>query len=62
MNNTLTAEIQKVIDRMKTIDPLEEGYSDLIEYLKDLVNIYDQMDAIQSDTGDKMIFLMNGGI
>jgi len=60
--NTLPAEIQKVIDRMKSIDPLEEGYSDLIEYLKDLTNIYDQMDAIQSDTGDKMIFLMNGGI
>ena len=60
--NTLTNEIQKVIDRMKDIDPLEEGYSDLIEYLKDLVNIYDQMDAIQSDTGEKMIFLMNGGI
>jgi hypothetical protein len=47
---------------MKSIDPLEEGYGDLIEYLKDLVNIYDQMDAIRSDTGDKMIFLMNGGI
>lgn len=62
MNNTLTQEIQKVIDRMKSIDPLEDGYSDLIEYLKDLVNIYDQMDAIQSDTGEKMIFLMNGGI
>ncbi len=60
--NTLTQEIQKVIDRMKSIDPLEEGYGDLIEYLKDLVNIYDQMDAIRSDTGDKMIFLMNGGI
>ena len=56
--NTLPAEIQKVIDRMKSIDPLEDGYSDLIEYLKDLVNIYDQMDAIQNDNGEKMIFLM----
>jgi sulfur transfer protein SufE len=60
--NTLPNEIQKVIDRMKSIDPLEDGYSDLIEYLKDLVNIYDQMDAIQNDNGEKMIFLMNGGL
>lgn len=46
--NTIPVEIQKVIDRMKDVDPLDDVYSELLENLADLVEIYNQIDLIQN--------------
>jgi hypothetical protein len=46
--NTIPVEIQKVIDRMKDVDPLDDVYSELLENLAGLVEIYNQIDLIQN--------------
>jgi hypothetical protein len=46
--NTIPDEVQKVIDRMKDVDPLDDVYSELLESLAGLVEIYNQIDLIQN--------------
>lgn len=59
--NTLPEEIQKIIDKMKDIDPTDEVYGELIDHIDKLVSIYDVIDQIENG-GGKQIFLVNGGM
>ncbi len=58
--NTIPVEIQKVIDRMKDVDPLDDVYSELLENLAGLVEIYNQIDLIQNgeNAGDNKLLLL----
>lgn len=58
--NTIPVEIQKVIDRMKDVDPLDDVYSELLENLADLVEIYNQIDLIQNgeNAGNNKLLLL----
>jgi hypothetical protein len=58
--NTIPVEIQKVIDRMKDVDPLDDVYSELLESLAGLVEIYNQIDLIQNgeNAGNNKLLLL----
>jgi len=58
--NTIPVEIQKVIDRMKDVDPLDDVYSELLENLAGLVEIYNQIDLIQNgeNAGNNKLLLL----
>lgn len=58
--NTIPDEVQKVIDRMKDVDPLDDVYSELLENLAGLVEIYNQIDLIQNgeSVGNNKLLLL----
>lgn len=58
--NTIPEEIQKVINRMKDVDPMDDAYNELLENLAALVEIYNQIDLIQNcgEDTNKAVFLV----